>query len=97
MQRIFIWLVCSSSLLVVGYVLMVIGIFSNLKSLTSFYFNLTFLKFLEGKGAYFHLTIFCSAGVPLSKPLYTLSYMCITAGASGIVLIAIYYTVSLLL
>ncbi|GJY63647.1 heparan-alpha-glucosaminide N-acetyltransferase-like protein [Tanacetum coccineum] len=59
MQRIIIWLVCSSSLLVLGYVLMVIGI-------------------------------------PLSKPLYTLSYMCITAGASGILLIAIFYTVDVL-
>ncbi|XP_071697813.1 uncharacterized protein [Rutidosis leptorrhynchoides] len=56
MQRIIIWLVCSSSLLMLGYVLMVIGI-------------------------------------PLSKPLYTLSYMCITAGASGILLIAMYYIV----
>ncbi|KAJ0597739.1 putative heparan-alpha-glucosaminide N-acetyltransferase [Helianthus annuus] len=55
MQRIIIWLVCSSSLLVLGYVFTVIG-------------------------------------VPLSKPLYTLSYMCITTGASGILLIAIYYT-----
>ncbi|KAI3514691.1 hypothetical protein L1887_13311 [Cichorium endivia] len=54
MQRIIIWLVCSSFLLILGYVLMVIG-------------------------------------VPLSKPLYTLSYMCITAGASGILLIAIFY------
>ncbi|PWA37511.1 heparan-alpha-glucosaminide N-acetyltransferase [Artemisia annua] len=56
--------------------------------------------FYMGKGAYFQLTIFCSAqflaGVPLSKPLYTLSYMCITAGASGIVLIAIYYTVDVI-
>ncbi|KAL5700965.1 heparan-alpha-glucosaminide N-acetyltransferase [Ranunculus cassubicifolius] len=32
-------------------------------------------------------------GMPLSKPLYTLSYMCITAGASGLVLTAIYYVV----
>ncbi|KAM0071870.1 putative heparan-alpha-glucosaminide N-acetyltransferase [Helianthus debilis subsp. tardiflorus] len=55
MQRIIIWLVCSSSLLVLGYVFTVIGI-------------------------------------PLSKPLYTLSYMCITTGASGILLIAMYYT-----
>ncbi|XP_061338412.1 uncharacterized protein LOC133285225 isoform X2 [Gastrolobium bilobum] len=30
-------------------------------------------------------------GIPLSKALYTLSYMCITAGASGLVLTAIYY------
>ncbi|MFS7931043.1 putative heparan-alpha-glucosaminide N-acetyltransferase [Helianthus anomalus] len=55
MQRMIIWLVCSSSLLVLGYVFTVIG-------------------------------------VPLSKPLYTLSYMCITTGASGILLIAMYYT-----
>ncbi|MQL75732.1 hypothetical protein Taro_008129, partial [Colocasia esculenta] len=32
-------------------------------------------------------------GLPLSKPLYTLSYMCVTAGFSGIVLTAIYYMV----
>ncbi|XP_076885197.1 uncharacterized protein LOC143534643 isoform X2 [Bidens hawaiensis] len=55
MQRIMIWLVSSSSLLVLGYVLTV-------------------------------------TGVPLSKPLYTLSYMCITTGASGILFLAIYYT-----
>ncbi|KAK9139241.1 hypothetical protein Scep_008922 [Stephania cephalantha] len=36
------------------------------------------------------------SGVPLSKPLYTLSYMCITAGASGMVLIIIYYVVDVI-
>ncbi|KAK8468058.1 hypothetical protein PHAVU_007G216500 [Phaseolus vulgaris] len=34
-------------------------------------------------------------GIPLSKALYTLSYMCITAGASGLVLTAIYYIVDI--
>lgn len=29
-------------------------------------------------------------GMPLNKPLYTLSYMCITSGASGLVFVAIY-------
>ncbi|KAA8549110.1 hypothetical protein F0562_000794 [Nyssa sinensis] len=32
-------------------------------------------------------------GVPLSKPLYTLSYMCITAGTSGFLLTIIFYLV----
>ncbi|KAG5514249.1 hypothetical protein RHGRI_035600 [Rhododendron griersonianum] len=32
-------------------------------------------------------------GIPLSKPLYTLSYMCITAGASGFFLTIIFYMV----
>ncbi|EOX95209.1 Heparan-alpha-glucosaminide N-acetyltransferase [Theobroma cacao] len=32
-------------------------------------------------------------GIPLSKPLYTLSYMCITAGASGLFLTIIFYIV----
>ncbi|KAK8497553.1 hypothetical protein V6N11_059672 [Hibiscus sabdariffa] len=32
-------------------------------------------------------------GIPFSKPLYTLSYMCITAGASGLVLTIIFYIV----
>lgn len=32
-------------------------------------------------------------GMPVSKPLYTLSYMCITAGASGLILTIIYYIV----
>ncbi|KAI8522628.1 hypothetical protein RHMOL_Rhmol13G0010900 [Rhododendron molle] len=32
-------------------------------------------------------------GIPLSKPLYTLSYMCITAGASGFLLTIIFYIV----
>ncbi|KAG6415241.1 hypothetical protein SASPL_122647 [Salvia splendens] len=32
-------------------------------------------------------------GVPLSKPLYTLSYMFVTAGASGVLLTVIYYIV----
>ncbi|KAI3864644.1 hypothetical protein MKX03_009164 [Papaver bracteatum] len=32
-------------------------------------------------------------GMPVSKPLYTLSYMCITAGASGLILTMIYYIV----
>ncbi|KAK9281243.1 hypothetical protein L1049_004139 [Liquidambar formosana] len=32
-------------------------------------------------------------GIPLSKPLYTLSYMCITAGASGFILTIIFYMV----
>ncbi|KAJ6796122.1 putative heparan-alpha-glucosaminide N-acetyltransferase isoform X1 [Iris pallida] len=32
-------------------------------------------------------------GMPLSKPLYTLSYMLLTAGASGLVLTFIYYMV----
>ncbi|KAL8143013.1 hypothetical protein V2J09_016045 [Rumex salicifolius] len=30
-------------------------------------------------------------GMPLSKPLYTLSYMCVTAGASGFLFSIIYY------
>ncbi|XP_058755962.1 uncharacterized protein LOC131629184 isoform X2 [Vicia villosa] len=34
-------------------------------------------------------------GIPLSKALYTLSYMFITAGASGLVLTAIYYIVDI--
>ncbi|XP_059663472.1 uncharacterized protein LOC132309142 [Cornus florida] len=34
-------------------------------------------------------------GVPFSKPLYTLSYMCITAGTSGFLLTIIFYIVSL--
>lgn len=38
----------------------------------------------------------CSNGIPLSKPLYTLSYMCITAGASGVLLIAIFYMVDVI-
>ncbi|KAJ4838637.1 hypothetical protein Tsubulata_004230 [Turnera subulata] len=32
-------------------------------------------------------------GIPLSKPLYTLSYLCITAGASGLFLTFIFYIV----
>ncbi|XP_057800143.1 uncharacterized protein LOC131015730 isoform X2 [Salvia miltiorrhiza] len=32
-------------------------------------------------------------GIPLSKPLYTLSYMFVTAGASGVVLTVIYFIV----
>ncbi|KAL1067694.1 hypothetical protein V6Z11_D12G147300, partial [Gossypium hirsutum] len=32
-------------------------------------------------------------GIPFSKPLYTLSYMCITAGASGLFLTIIFYIV----
>lgn len=32
-------------------------------------------------------------GIPLCKPLYTLSYMCITAGASGLLLTIIFYIV----
>ncbi|KAF7120498.1 hypothetical protein RHSIM_Rhsim13G0006700 [Rhododendron simsii] len=34
-------------------------------------------------------------GIPLSKPLYTLSYMCITAGASGFLLTIIFYIVKM--
>ncbi|CAA7388936.1 unnamed protein product [Spirodela intermedia] len=32
-------------------------------------------------------------GLPLSKPLYTLSYLCVSTGISGVVLIVIYYIV----
>lgn len=39
--------------------------------------------------------LFDSSGVPYSKPLYTLSYTFITAGASGALLTAIYFIVSL--
>ncbi|KAK3008134.1 hypothetical protein RJ639_014246, partial [Escallonia herrerae] len=39
------------------------------------------------------VTQYYLAGVPLSKPLYTLSYMCITAGASGFLLTFIFYVV----
>ncbi|KAJ6972886.1 heparan-alpha-glucosaminide N-acetyltransferase-like isoform X1 [Populus alba x Populus x berolinensis] len=39
--------------------------------------------------------VFELLGVPLCKPLYTLSYMCITAGASGLALTIIFYIVSL--
>lgn len=37
---------------------------------------------------------FDSSGVPFSKPLYTLSYMFVTAGASGVLLTIIYFFVS---
>ncbi|KAI4301467.1 hypothetical protein L6164_034745 [Bauhinia variegata] len=35
-------------------------------------------------------------GIPLSKPLYTLSYMCITAGVSGLILTIIYFIVDMI-
>ncbi|KAH7837192.1 hypothetical protein Vadar_010840 [Vaccinium darrowii] len=34
-------------------------------------------------------------GIPFSKPLYTLSYMCITAGASGFLLTILFYIVDI--
>ncbi|KAK4282544.1 hypothetical protein QN277_013906 [Acacia crassicarpa] len=34
-------------------------------------------------------------GIPLSKALYTLSYMCVTAGASGLILTILYYIVDI--
>lgn len=34
------------------------------------------------------------AGMPFSKPLYTLSYMLLTTGVSGFLLTLIYYIVS---
>ncbi|XP_062145150.1 uncharacterized protein LOC133852409 isoform X3 [Alnus glutinosa] len=37
--------------------------------------------------------VFKLLGIPFCKPLYTLSYMCITAGASGLFLTIIYYVV----
>ncbi|KAJ6723373.1 hypothetical protein OIU74_007858 [Salix koriyanagi] len=43
----------------------------------------------------FYLTgyVFELLGIPFCKPLYTLSYMCITAGASGLALTIIFYIV----
>ncbi|XP_021722247.1 heparan-alpha-glucosaminide N-acetyltransferase-like isoform X2 [Chenopodium quinoa] len=55
-QRIFLWSVSAFSLLILGYVLLILG-------------------------------------MPLSKPLYTVSYMCITAGASGVIFTIIFYLV----
>ncbi|KMT05860.1 hypothetical protein BVRB_7g165220 [Beta vulgaris subsp. vulgaris] len=37
--------------------------------------------------------VLLALGMPLSKPLYTLSYMCITAGASGLIFAIVYYLV----
>ncbi|KAJ8443994.1 hypothetical protein Cgig2_020840 [Carnegiea gigantea] len=37
--------------------------------------------------------VLLALGMPLSKPLYTLSYMCITAGASGLIFTIIFYLV----
>ncbi|KAL7588184.1 hypothetical protein Lser_V15G41416 [Lactuca serriola] len=88
MHRIGIWLVCSSSLLILGYVLMVIGV-------TSFCFLLLTFKFQLILDFIFYATS-SVPGIPLSKPLYTLSYMCITAGASGVLLIAIFYMVDVI-
>ncbi|KNA18020.1 hypothetical protein SOVF_074470 isoform A [Spinacia oleracea] len=53
-QRMFLWSVSASLLLISGYVLQALG-------------------------------------MPLSKPLYTVSYMCITAGASGLIFVIIFY------
>ncbi|KAK1317947.1 hypothetical protein QJS10_CPA05g00289 [Acorus calamus] len=39
--------------------------------------------------------IMMALGMPLSKPLYTLSYMCITTGVAGLLLTAIYYVVDI--
>ncbi|KAL6564140.1 hypothetical protein OROMI_015590 [Orobanche minor] len=43
---------------------------------------------------YGHILVHCK-GVPFSKPLYTLSYMFITAGASGVLLTALYFLVDI--
>ncbi|KAL9235721.1 hypothetical protein vseg_010460 [Gypsophila vaccaria] len=37
--------------------------------------------------------VMLALGMPLSKPLYTLSYMCVTAGASGLIFTLIFYLV----
>ncbi|KAK6260304.1 hypothetical protein SCA6_014778 [Theobroma cacao] len=50
----------------------------------------SFLLLVSGFG----LEMLGVTGIPLSKPLYTLSYMCITAGASGLFLTIIFYIVS---
>ncbi|XP_042044156.1 heparan-alpha-glucosaminide N-acetyltransferase-like isoform X3 [Salvia splendens] len=54
-------------------------------------FSLHVMYFIFPEIRYYIL--FISPGVPLSKPLYTLSYMFVTAGASGVLLTVIYFIV----
>lgn len=55
-------------------------------------FSLPVMYFIFLEIGYYILFVF--PGVPLSKPLYTLSYMFVTAGASGVLLTIIYFIVS---
>ncbi|PKA48923.1 heparan-alpha-glucosaminide N-acetyltransferase [Apostasia shenzhenica] len=89
MKRILLWTVSSLALLLFGFFVAMLG------------------KSIQNSATYFHPSLitcklhFCASGLlvlvisglPLSKPLYTLSYMFLTAGASGIVLTFIYYLV----
>lgn len=57
------------------------------------FFRESLRLFTSCNASRYHI-LFDSSGVPLSKPLYTLSYMFVTAGASGVVLTTIYFIVS---
>ena len=64
--------------------------FHFLVRISVFSLHVMYFIFLE---IHYYL-LFISPGVPLSKPLYTLSYMFVTAGASGVLLTVIYFIVS---
>lgn len=88
MQRVTFWFVSSLPLLLLGYLLNVLGNSSFLMDLLLF--TSTSIFYIS------HLYIFLKlSGIPYSKPLYTLSYMFITAGASGVLMTAIYFIVRL--
>lgn len=62
----------------------------------NFPFFITKIYFFRSKDTSYSLINNCKAfsGIPLSKALYTISYMCVTAGASGLILTILYYIVS---
>ncbi|OVA16836.1 Protein of unknown function DUF1624 [Macleaya cordata] len=84
------------------------GILSSLMAAVTCYFGLHYGHIVVYTKSHTQRLLFWSAsslsvllagylmemlGMPVSKPLYTLSYMCITTGASGLVLTMIYYIV----
>lgn len=84
-QKIFLWLLFSIALLVLAYVLKALGM-SYLRAKCSY------SAFVISRNSL--IECFNMTGIPFSKPLYTLSYTILTAGASGLCLTLIYYIVS---
>lgn len=78
----------SFPLLISGFVLKVLGILSKV----SIHYVIVVVKQLNY--SYIVASLLIVSGIPFSKPLYTLSYMFVTAGASGFVLTVVFYIVS---
>lgn len=86
-----LWLLASTVLTVSGFLIQLLGnyVFRETAGIQQF------VVLIRASIPQSDSCMFWSLGMPFSKPLYTVSYMLLTGGVSGFLLLLLYYIVSL--